>query len=136
MKKLISILMILFFGAGIHLQASKPIPSFKTQISNVANFQEKHQGTDYSNLNPDPKGKRNMIIVAQGIGPAKGPITIWVYSLDMQDVLGPFTIDGSGTITVQIDDRDWGTIIQCDGKCMVSVWTDDEIGEIGAGGLL
>jgi hypothetical protein len=124
MKKLFSfLLMILILGTGIHLQAAKPIPSFHQNVSYLANFQEKPNGSD--NFNSDLKGKRNMIIVAQVIGPAKTPVIIYVYSLDGRDILGPFEIDGDGQISVPIDDRLWGVIVQCDDKCQVSVYTSD-----------
>jgi hypothetical protein len=133
MKKLFTFLMILALGAGIHLQlqASKPIPSFNTQIYNVANFQEKHLTGD--DPNSGIKGKRNMYIVAQIAGPSKTPIIIWVYSLDGRDILGPYILYGSGEISVPIDDREWGVLIQCSDKVVVSVYTDDEGGSTYGG---
>jgi hypothetical protein len=101
-------------------------------IRNAENFQEKnHNGDD---PNSGMKGKRDMIIWAQVAGPSKAPVTIWVYSLDMLDSQGPFTILGGGEISVPIDDRNWGTIIQCNEDTEVSVWTDDEggPGSVGA----
>lgn len=131
MKKLISFLLILVLGASIQLQASKPIPSYKQKVDKAANFQEKNNGGD--TYNPGMKGKRNMLIVSNVIGPAKLPVNIWVYSLDGKDILGPFVIYGDGQISVPIDDRLWGVIVQCDGKVEVSVYTDDE-GDTGSEG--
>ena len=124
MKKLICFLMILALGAGIHVQASKPIPSFKAKISNAANFQEKNTGCN-APMSGDLKGKRSMIIMANVVGPAKTPVIIWVYSLDLTTVLGPFVIFGDGQITVPVDDRDWGVIVQCTDKVEVSVYSED-----------
>jgi hypothetical protein len=126
MKKLILFLMILTLGAGINLQAAKPIPSYKEKVSRVANFKEKHLG----DFGPDNgiKGKRYMVVVAQVAGPSKTPITIWVYSLDLRDIMGPYTVEGSGEIEVPIDGREWGVLVQCEDKCSVSVWTTDNPG--------
>ena len=127
MKKLIIFLMILALGAGINSQASKPIPSYKDHVSKAANFQEKHLG----NFGPDNgiKGKRYMVVVAQVIGPSKDPIIIWVYSLDGRDIQGPFVInDGDGQIQAEIDGREWGALVQCEDKCIVTVYTTDNPG--------
>jgi len=133
MKKIIIFLMILTLGAGISLQASRPIPSYKTKITS-ANFQEKHQSTDNSNFGQ--KGRRYMMVIAQVSGPSKDPIFIWVYSLDGRNVQGPFILFGGGEISAPIDDRDWGSIIQCANKCTVSVWTAAEPGGNNPGGSL
>lgn len=136
MKKLITFLMILALGAGINLQASQPIPSYNAHCYKDANFQEKHHDYD----GKDQKKKRNMIIIVQVAGPSGDPAPIYItpYSLDMRTVLGPYVIySGAGTITVPIDDRDWGVIVQCDDKVYVTVTIDDGGGSgIGGGGNL
>ncbi len=126
MKKLITFLMILALGAGVHLQASKPIPSYNILVRNEANFQEKHHNGNAPNSGM--KEKRDMIVVIQVAGPSKAPVTIWFYSLDMQDYLGPYILLGNDQISVPIDDRNWGTVVQCTDEVIVSVWTDDEGG--------
>jgi hypothetical protein len=123
MKKFLIFLMILTFGAGINLQASKPIPSYKAQI-NKENFKEKHHPTDNSKLGE--KGRRYMMVVAQVAGPSRTPVYIWIYSLDGRNVQGPYIIYGDGDISATIDDREWGSYIQCTDKCTVSVWTSSD----------
>lgn len=127
MKKLISFLMILTLGAGIHLQAAKPIPSYDAKVYGSETFVENHLLNAAST--PNWVGKRDMVVVAQVSGPVGTPISIWVYSLDLQDILGPYILYDGGTITVQIDDRNWGTFIQCATKVTVSVWIGDGGGE-------
>lgn len=124
MKKLITMLMILTLWAGISLQASKPIPSYNVNISSTANFQEKDRNKN--DPNSGEKGKRYMIVVTNVAGPSKLPIIVWVYSLDGRDIQGPFTLYGNDEISVPIDDRDWGTIMQTTEKSTVSVWTSDD----------
>lgn len=121
MKTIILFILIVFLGAGSRLQAGKPIPSYNDPISHAADFREKNHNNDPKS---DPKEKRGMIIVAQGIGPAKLPVSIWVYSIDKMDISGPFTIIGYGELIVPVDDREWGVLFECDGKAVVSVWTD------------
>jgi hypothetical protein len=131
MKKLISFLMILTLGAGIHLQASKPIPSYNAKVSGSETFVENHQSN--GNSAPDWVGKREMVIVAQVSGPVGTPVNIWVYSLDLQDILGPYILYDRGSITVEIDDRNWGVLIQCEYNVTVSIWSGDGGGStIGA----
>lgn len=125
MKTMIVFILMIFLGAGYQLQASQPIPSYNDPVSHRADFKEKHHNNDPKF---DPKGKRNMIIIAQVIGPAKLPVVGWVYSLDKQDILGPFTIVDDQELSVPIDDRLWGVLIECDAKVLVSVWTDDMTG--------
>ena len=122
MKTLFAFLVVVFLGTTMPLQAARPIPSYKAPVTHRANFEEKHH-KDGDKM--DPKGKRNMIIVSNVIGPAKLPMTIWVYSLDGKEILGPYTIIGSGELVVPIDGRPWGIVVEFEGKATVSVWTDD-----------
>ena|ERR1035438_9992668 len=121
MKKTIATLLIVLVGTVLQMQASKPIPSFQDLVARRANFTEKHHDQDSK---PDPKKKRNMIIVCQVAGPNGAPIQIWVYSLDQKDVLGPYVLIDKGTLTVPIDDREWGVLVECDTKVYMSVLTD------------
>ena len=123
MKKFITFLMILTLGAVISLQASKPIPSYNAQIQK-ANFEENHQAS--ANQNFGEKGRRYMMVMSQVAGPSKTPIFIWVYSLDGVDIQGPFIVYGSGEISAPIDGREWGAVVQCTDKIIVSVWTADQ----------
>jgi len=120
MKSIFVFFIVVILSAGTQLEASRPIPSYKDAVSKTANYKEKQHNED---LKTDPKGKRSMIIVANVVGPAKTPITIWVYSLEGHTVLGPFVIYGDGELTVPIDNRPWGVVVQCDGKVVISVWT-------------
>jgi hypothetical protein len=124
MKTVIAFIIILLLCTGAQLQAAKPIPSYKAPVIRVANFTEKHHKND---LKSEPKGRRYMMVVAQVAGPSRDPIFIWVYSLDKRSILGPYTIIGSGELTVPIDDRLWGVLVKCDTKVVVSVWTDPPV---------
>jgi hypothetical protein len=120
MKRVVVFILVLLLSTGAHLQASKPIPSYKQPVSRLANFTEKHHNNDSKS---DPKGKRYMVVVAQVAGPSREPVVIWVYSLDGQDISGPFMIIDSGEITVPIDNRLWGVLVECEEKTVVSVYT-------------
>ena len=121
MKKAILIFVLLFVVASLQLQAKHPIPSYNVPLKNAANFQEKHNnkmGSDFG-----AKYKRDLDVRTYVVPPSHMPIIyVWVYSLDMRDVLGPFTMVGNDFLEVEIDGREWGVVTQCDDKVYVSVW--------------
>ena len=113
-------LILFLFGLGITLVSGQnPIPSYNVPVYHYANFQEQLKGssTCYNN-----RGKSGIVIRANG---AMSSIAIvYVYSLDMQDVLGPFTIYGGETLTVPIDSREWGVLVESDDHISVDVWIE------------
>jgi hypothetical protein len=126
MKKIFYITTLLLIFVGLELKATKPIPSYDVPIRNGANFQEKeeggkgHDGT--GTIGNDIKNKRDLD-VRSTVPPGHMPvITVWVYSLDGHDVLGPFTMYGNDFLVVSVDDREWGVAVQCVDKVYVSVW--------------
>jgi hypothetical protein len=49
---------------------------------------------------------------------------VWLYSLDGLDILGPYTVLCGETLTVEIDDREWGVLVQTDAAVLVDVWIE------------
>jgi hypothetical protein len=47
---------------------------------------------------------------------------VWVYSLDQTTVLGPFTVNCGETLTIAIDDGEWGVLVESDEEIIVDVW--------------
>ena len=41
----------------------------------------------------------------------------------MKDILGPFLITSDETLTIPIDDREWGVFISSDDHVYVDIWT-------------
>jgi hypothetical protein len=118
LKKMFLILFL--FGLGITLVSGQnPIPSYNVPVYHFANFQEQLKSC---NTSDNSRGKSGIIIRANG---ATSSIAIvYVYSLDMQDVLGPFTMYGGETLTVSIDSREWGVLVESDDHITVDVWIE------------
>jgi hypothetical protein len=125
MKKIIFLIFFIIGGMMFtNIYAQYPIPSFKTPVNGKANFQER----SLSMLDNDSLiyGKRQIIITVTCVGKAIGECsaTVWVYSLDGRDILGPYTVYGGGSLYVNIDDREWGVYVQTDDQITVSVWIE------------
>jgi hypothetical protein len=58
-------------------------------------------------------------------GSSSSVATVWVYSLDLQDIIGPYTVYGGETIYVDIDEREWGVIVQSEDHVEVDVWIEE-----------
>jgi hypothetical protein len=126
MKKLVLVIAVLFFAAGFQAKAVKPIPSYHSPMYGLANFQEKHIP-----LKNGPKEKRDMNVQSTVSGGGPKLAIVYVYSLDMATILGPFYLYGDDKITVQVDEREWGVFVLTDEQHMtVSVWSD----KTGSGG--
>ena len=57
--------------------------------------------------------------------PASNAMVI-VYSLDGLNTMGPYTVNAGETLSVEIDDRDWGVAVNSDDDITVDVWISTE----------
>ena len=130
MKKIVFLL--LFFTFGLMLAksyAQYPIPSFRVPVDSRANFQEKNNIIfDKDSL---VYGKRRICssVVCEGSTKGECSATVWVFSLDGKDILGPFTVMGGTTLYVNIDDREWGVYVHTNDELTVSVWIESTPGD-------
>ncbi|MCX6244519.1 MAG: hypothetical protein NTU98_07400 [Bacteroidetes bacterium] len=126
MKKIFLITISLFMIAATTLKAGNPIPSFNTPILGKAYFQEAPTGPGTAN-NQDEKRDMN---VNNGGGntyaPTASVITVYIYRLDMKKIQGPFVVASDETISVQIDNQEWGVIVNTETPTTVSVWIDQK----------
>jgi hypothetical protein len=93
-----------------------PIPSHNVALSGPARFEPS------LNSIQEPTRKR----VFQNVTVRGGPgthATVHIYSLDGLNILGPYPVYAGETLTVEIDERDWGVFIQTDDEITVDVWT-------------
>ena len=123
MKNTFGFLILFLFMAisGLNGQTvpTYPIPSYNITVNGYANFANIHSTT------PDnTKGKRQVSIHLKS-----GPLadtncvsTVWVYSLDQTSILGPYTVNCGETLTVDIDERDWGVLVESEEQVIVDVW--------------
>jgi hypothetical protein len=124
MKKIfyVSVLLITVFGFLQGFSQSiptYPIPSYNIRVIDNANFQE-----NYRDCNSDKKREKREVNVhiRSAISDPNCQATVWVYSLDQTTVLGPFTVDCGETLTVAIDDGEWGVLVESDEEIIVDVW--------------
>jgi len=133
MKKklfLVALLLLLFGLQKAFCQY--PIPSYNVNVTSWANFQESQLSSELTIPNSNnsgyvvsPMAKRDMNVQVNCCGFSSGDscqATVWVYSLDGQTILGPFTVYGGDVLSVPIDDRDWGVIISTEDDITVDVW--------------
>ena len=104
------------------LQAQYAIPSFDIELT-VANtsFEE-----DESFMQTQNMEERQMVVEVEDDYPAQ---TTWaivrIYSLDQQDVLGPYTVYEGANLRVTIDQREWGLeVLDFLSGCTISTWIE------------
>ncbi|MEI7501251.1 MAG: hypothetical protein WCK84_12500 [Bacteroidota bacterium] len=126
MKKLIPLFVFLtLLSMAMQAQTAKPypIPSFKVAVdSGYARFEE-----NAHLVKPDTsREKRDAHVKIIRNGPSIQPCQaqVWLYSLDGLDVLGPYTVACGATLTVEIDGREWGVLVQTSASVLVDVWIE------------
>ena len=102
----------------IAVLAQNPIPSYNFPVYQRANFQE--------NLGPT-RAKKKVNVAAQcgSVKTMTCSATVWIYSLDMQTIYGPFTLYGGQTLTLEVDGREWGVFVESDDHVIVDVWIEE-----------
>ena len=126
MKKIVLITLILFAMIGCGQLFSQiiptyPIPSFNIYVNGTANFrQDYHQRV----TNPTKEKREVHVVVGSQASCNNCTATVWVYRLDHSTILGPYTVTCGQTLTVPIDDREWGVLVESDEDIIVSVWIE------------
>ncbi len=109
---------------SLFAQKSKPypIPSYNVLVNGIANFQESMltnggllRGKATANIRTICNKTFNL-----------SNITVYVYSLDGLDCLGPFAMSCGQSLSVEIDDRAWGVAVQTEYDVPVDVWIERE----------
>ena len=124
-RLLFTLLLVGIFSYTSRLQnlPTYPIPSYNILLDGSANFRNLLTQKDTSN---NCKEKRDIHIHLKStvIGNTDCRATVWVYTLDQSTILGPYQIACDQTLTVPIDEREWGVIVQTDDEVLVDVWFD------------
>ena len=126
MKKIaiLSVLLILGF-ITMRAQSVKPfpIPSYNVPVDdNYARFQENVQ-PNYPDASLE-KRDVHVIIISRNPETPSCQATVWIYSLDGLDVLGPYTVMCGGTLVVPVDGRQWGVLVESASEIEVDVWIE------------
>ena len=121
----IILLMLLSFGfSNIYSQDFPvyPIPSYNITVDGYADFMNQISTPQQNN----DKGIRRVIIHLKSAFEPSLPCqaTVWVYSLDLTTVLGPYSLVCGDELPVQIDERDWGVFVETEDKVIVDVWIE------------
>ena len=126
MKKMLLLSFLFsFLGFAIHAQIEKPfpIPSYKIAVdSGYAQFRE-----DFHRNKPDAsRQKRDMHVKITSNNPIilQCQAQVLVYSLDGLDILGPYTVLCGGMLVVEIDERQWGVLVQTNASILTDVWIE------------
>jgi len=120
MKKIIFLTTVFLLAGITTLWAIKPIPSYNVPIFRQQTFVEKRTSQD-----PSPKGKRDMNVkstVTSTNKPTPTLVVVYIFSMDGRDVMGPYTLVNNQTLTVTVDEREWGVYAVSDDHVELSVW--------------
>lgn len=117
MKHIFSFLIIFMLGITSVL-AQNPIPSYNFPVYQRANFQE-NQGPTRA------KKKVNVEVQCGLVKSLTCTATVWIYSLDLQTIYGPFSISGGETLTIEVDGEEWGVFVESDDHVIVDVWIEE-----------
>ena len=119
------VLMLLFsLSSFITVKAQNfpiyPIPSYNVTVNGGAGFMNQFCPSQINNK----KEKRDIHIhLVSSLGPGMPcRVSIWVYTLDMTTILGPYGASCDETLTVPIDNRDWGVFIESTVDVLTDVW--------------
>jgi hypothetical protein len=101
-----------------------PIPSYNIEVNGYANFTQSTLNQAQLRVQPMEKVEMNVIIKSSS-GSTDCQATVWVYSLDNNTVLGPFTVSCDQLLQVSIDTSEsWGVLVDTDEDLLVSVWVN------------
>src|ERR1035437_465437 len=96
-----------------------PIPSTNVGVDGLADFENL-----LSTFQNNGKAKRQVHVhfISASLDQLSCEATVVVYSLDGTTFLGPFTVSCGQTLDVNIDERNWGVMVDSDVKLIVDVW--------------
>ena len=114
---IIAVIVIFCQSSSAQVIPTYPIPSYGVHVTGYANFRQGYHSTAKSN-----KEKLTANVVVTSVGTKSCTATVWVYSLDQTTVLRPFTVSCGQTLSVPIDERLWGVLVESEEEVIVDVW--------------
>lgn len=75
---------------------------------------------------PNSKEERKMNVQVSSSNPGQSATaTIQIYSLDQENILGPFYVTDIAILEQGIDEREWGVqVLSSSENCKISIWID------------
>lgn len=113
--------MVFLFNVSVSGQTHipYPIPSSNILVETSAVFQESTpsncDGKRIIHVHINAQPKNDSFICSANVT---------IYSLDHQSILGPYIVDCGETLSVDIDDREWGVLVKTTTPVEVSVCID------------
>jgi hypothetical protein len=132
MKTKIYFFLITIIFSVNQAKAQYPIPSYVVAVTQQAYFEEQ-RNLALINLMPQAKRELDVQVQSPTISTVSPCATIWVYSLDRQTILGPYTLDNSDILSVPIDERLWGVFLEATYELNASVWINGETTQLKKG---
>lgn len=130
MKTLSSILLFMFLlSVNYEMRAQIPIfpiPSYNVHLIGISEFNELSHSSG-SKINEKKKKEGNVKGHPCGLDTLDCSFTAYFYSIDGQSRLGPYTVQCGETLTVPLDDREWGVIVISDMVICVDVWISESL---------
>lgn len=114
----------LFMASFSTAQVQFPIPSYLVELTQVNTIFEENE--DVVLIAPLSMEEKKINVHIGDLDPSQTSwVTILIYSLDGQDVLGPYTVMEGSPLEITIDDREWGVKVMnyLDGA-VLSVWIE------------
>ena len=113
---IISVIVLFIQSSSAQVIPTYPIPSYGVNVSGYANFRE-----GYRNSSKSTKERIKLNTVVTSVGDKNCTATVWVYSLDQTTVLGPYTATCGQTLSVPIDERQWGVLVESEGQKIIGI---------------
>ena len=101
-----------------------PIPFYNVEVNGYATFREAVESIN--RVSPAGKMDFNVMITLSQPGHEKVQATVWFYSLDSTETMGPFTVTEGEVLSKEIDFNPWGALVESDCDILVSVWIGSE----------
>ncbi|MEI6884572.1 MAG: hypothetical protein WCO02_08795 [Bacteroidota bacterium] len=119
MKNLILFSIFCFMGINL-AYAQFPIPSYNAVVDDRATFIE--QSTNLKSVVNTDTQRKIQIKRHHSTKTPGDDVTFYVCSLDGQTTLGPYNIAPGQTISIDIDDREWGIVVFAAVEVVLDVW--------------
>jgi hypothetical protein len=100
-----------------------PIPSYNIPVaSGHALFQKRRHVVSLDITRENREVNFKIIRPLPGLSDCHSQV--WIYSLDGVDTLGPYMVQCGETLTVEIDEREWGVLVETESDILVDVWIE------------